>query len=256
MFKAMTAHEDTEESQLRSTNVHHYQMTRTAIICSNMLISAGLRHILEGTNFLTTDVLVKLTDETDASPLSDTNLFIVQESGPVESILAIIRQLRGAYSEARIAIMADSYDLQFVQLCLNAGATGFCQMGNNREVLIKSLDLVVLGELVLPKDLMTFLLTKVETRAALASQGHPAEGKGAPEHPRTGKLSPREAEILRHLMEGAANKVIARKLDVAEATIKVHIKAILRKVGAANRTQAAMWASTHLPTGNMLHLSS
>lgn len=256
MFKAISTHENTEEPQQRRNNVHHYQTPRTTIICSNRLIGAGIWHILQGTNFLTTDVLVKLADETVASPLSDTDLFIVQESGPVEAILAIICHLRGTYSEARIAIMADSYDLRFVQLCLDAGATGFCQMGSSREVLIKSLDLIVLGEPVLPKDLMTVLLTKVETSAALPSQAHPAEGKAVPEFPRADKLSPREAEILRHLMEGAANKVIARKLDVAEATIKVHIKAILRKVGVANRTQAAMWASTHLPTGNTSHLSS
>jgi two-component system, NarL family, nitrate/nitrite response regulator NarL len=49
-------------------------------------------------------------------------------------------------------------------------------------------------------------------------------------------------------MEGETNKVIARKLDTAEATIKVRIKTILRKLGARNRTQAAMWASAHLST--------
>ena len=59
-------------------------------------------------------------------------------------------------------------------------------------------------------------------------------------------LPSRQAEILRRLMEGELNKVIERKLDIAEATIKVHIKAILRKVRAKNRTQAAMWASAHL----------
>jgi two-component system nitrate/nitrite response regulator NarL len=47
-------------------------------------------------------------------------------------------------------------------------------------------------------------------------------------------------------MDGEPNKVIARKLHVAEATVKVHIKAILRKIGVANRTQAAMWAKGHL----------
>ena len=47
-------------------------------------------------------------------------------------------------------------------------------------------------------------------------------------------------------MKGESNKVIARKLDITEATIKVHVKAILRKTGAANRTQAAMWASQHV----------
>ena len=49
-------------------------------------------------------------------------------------------------------------------------------------------------------------------------------------------LSSREVEILRHLMEGESNKVIASRLDIAEATIKVHLKAILRKLRANNRT--------------------
>jgi two-component system nitrate/nitrite response regulator NarL len=61
------------------------------------------------------------------------------------------------------------------------------------------------------------------------------------------KLSVREREILSCLREGAPNKLIARKLEITEATIKVHVKAILRKIGAANRTQAAMWASQRLP---------
>jgi two-component system nitrate/nitrite response regulator NarL len=47
-------------------------------------------------------------------------------------------------------------------------------------------------------------------------------------------------------MGGEANKVIARKLEITEATIKVHVKSILRKIGAANRTQAAMWANENL----------
>ena len=48
------------------------------------------------------------------------------------------------------------------------------------------------------------------------------------------------------LMQGAPNKIIARQLDVAEATVKVHVKAILRKIQVANRTQAAMWAVEHM----------
>ena len=58
-------------------------------------------------------------------------------------------------------------------------------------------------------------------------------------------LSAREAEVLSSLMEGTPNKLIARKLHLTEATVKVHIKAILRKIGASNRTQAAMWAKGH-----------
>ncbi len=64
--------------------------------------------------------------------------------------------------------------------------------------------------------------------------------------PKARSLSARETEILSSLMEGTPNKLIARKLHVAEATVKDHVKAILRKIGAANRTQAAMWAKGHL----------
>ena len=68
--------------------------------------------------------------------------------------------------------------------------------------------------------------------------------------PKVLKLSPRERAILQSIMSGDPNKVIARKLDVAEATVKVHVKAILRKIGAANRAQAAMWAAGHLGNGS------
>jgi ATP/maltotriose-dependent transcriptional regulator MalT len=59
-------------------------------------------------------------------------------------------------------------------------------------------------------------------------------------------LSRRELLILRTLTEGASNKVIALKLVITESTVKVHMKAILRKLRLQNRTQAAIWARTHL----------
>jgi two-component system nitrate/nitrite response regulator NarL len=55
-------------------------------------------------------------------------------------------------------------------------------------------------------------------------------------------LPGREFEILRHLASGRPNKVIANDLNITEATVKVHVKGVLRKIGAANRTQAAIWA--------------
>src|SRR5258705_11591404 len=55
------------------------------------------------------------------------------------------------------------------------------------------------------------------------------------------QLSTRKKSILRCLIEGDSNKCIARKIDIAEATVKVHVKAILRKIRVQNRTQAAIW---------------
>jgi DNA-binding CsgD family transcriptional regulator len=57
-----------------------------------------------------------------------------------------------------------------------------------------------------------------------------------------GALSPREVEILKCLLCGSSNKVIARRLGIAEATVKVHLKSLMRKIRAGNRTKAAMWA--------------
>jgi len=65
-------------------------------------------------------------------------------------------------------------------------------------------------------------------------------------------MSEREQTILMHLMEGASNKHIARELDIAEATVKVHVKSLLIKIRAKNRTQAATWAMARVrPDGQL-----
>nr|WP_281435966.1 response regulator transcription factor [Oricola nitratireducens] len=55
-------------------------------------------------------------------------------------------------------------------------------------------------------------------------------------------LSRRELEVVRRLAGGMSNKLIARELEISEATVKVHLKSILKKLGVTNRTQAAIWA--------------
>jgi two-component system nitrate/nitrite response regulator NarL len=143
--------------------------------------------------------------------------------------------------------VADHFDLCIVRRGRKAGVDGFCFTSSGPEVLIKTLELVMLGEPVLPLVLVQSMLDS----ASLSPEHEPATK--APSEQKVSiagarGLSAREAEILGCLADGAPNKIIARKLDVAESTVKVHVKAILRKVGAANRTQAAMWAMQHLPS--------
>jgi len=59
------------------------------------------------------------------------------------------------------------------------------------------------------------------------------------------ELTERECEILIHVSNGESNKLIARKLDIAEATVKVHVKHLLKKLGLKSRVEAAVWAVTH-----------
>ena len=77
----------------------------------------------------------------------------------------------------------------------------------------------------------------------LASAGAKLESDETRDVP---SLSRRETHILRALMQGASNKTIALKLVITESTVKVHMKAILRKLRLQNRTQAAIWARDHV----------
>jgi two-component system, NarL family, nitrate/nitrite response regulator NarL len=256
MSNALTKHETDSHAHSNGVSAGHPETVNAIIICNNSLIGVGITHLLDGTRFVAADPFTNAVKATEIGYLSAPDLFIISANVSPEDTVEAVRHLRGKFPEVRIVVIADRYDLSFVKLCLCAGVDGFCLTGSSREVLIKSLELIMLGELVLPSALMTSLLNGSEAISTPKLQDSGAHAKLPSEDPTVRKLSAREAEILSHLMEGAANKVIARKLDVAEATIKVHIKAILRKIGAANRTQAAMWASTHLPSSNTLPLSS
>lgn len=89
-----------------------------------------------------------------------------------------------------------------------------------QELFLKTLEIVLLGETVVPRD------------AVMASERH---------EERAPVLSKRELDILKELAKGDTNKVIARVFCVTEATVKVHVKSILRKLRLQNRTQAAVW---------------
>jgi two-component system, NarL family, nitrate/nitrite response regulator NarL len=98
---------------------------------------------------------------------------------------------------------------------------------------VRSLQLVCSGERVFPRNL------------ALRPQSPSLELPSDVVH-----LSPREKEILSHLLAGHSNKLIARELGIAEATVKVHLKSVQRKIRVENRTQAAIWALANLPELN------
>ena len=85
----------------------------------------------------------------------------------------------------------------------------------------------------------------VNGNGAIRLHEQKADALGATSSRRLPRLSERETQILDGLVKGHANKVIARTYDITEATVKVHMKSILRKIQVANRTQAAIWALEH-----------
>ena len=103
-------------------------------------------------------------------------------------------------------------------------------------VFVRSIRLICSGERVFPRE-----LTERSKSQTLLHENSP---------PRSDvyRLSPRESEILSHLVDGHSNKGIARILGITEATVKVHLKSVQRKIRVDNRTQAAIWALSNLPT--------
>ena len=116
--------------------------------------------------------------------------------------------------------------------CLRVGAGGYLLSNMSKEVLTHSLRLIVLGETVFPSQLATAWATGQLRQAA-----NTVEVDKALE-----VLTNRESEILGCLTEGSPNKMIARQLGITEATVKIHVKSLIRKIGVQNRTQAALWA--------------
>lgn len=223
-----------------------FQNVATVLICQNLLLRTGISHILSGTRFALAkepcDDLASLPRFSDSVPL----LFVICESRSTAEYASAVEALKSQYPSARVVVLADTLDPEEVMTLCRAGMDGFCPTTMERNALIKALEIVILGETYIPAAIGLTLLERARQGRRSGQFGQAAIAPANDPALLANKLSDREAQILRCLTQGASNKVIARELGVAEATVKVHIKAILRKVKASNRTQAAMWATGHL----------
>jgi len=143
-------------------------------------------------------------------------------------------------------VFGDHFEPTSLLDACQAGLSGVCSMRMSRAALVTALELVMLGETFIPAALALQMLSSNLQAPVKRFRGPAAFAQAADASNPVSKLTDKEAEVLQYLMEGASNKSIARKLSSNEATVKVHIKSILRKIQATNRTQAAIWAAKHL----------
>jgi len=123
----------------------------------------------------------------------------------------------------RVALLSGEATRGIAEKALEAGAAGFVPKTLPAKSMINAVKFMAMGEQYAPIDFMT-------------------AAEEAPNHPMAEKLTPRELQVLKGLTEGKSNKEIARDLEITEPTIKLHMKTLYRKVGASNRTQAALIA--------------
>ena len=172
-------------------------------------------------------------------------LCLIYTDHVADDIGETVNRLKTRWPFARTVLLSDHWDPAAVTHAFQAGLDGLCPTAMRQDALILALELVVLGERFIPAEVGLALLN-AQPRGYEAGFGVSAAAVPANDGLGGKSLSGREAQILHLITQGAANKVIARELGLAEATVKVHVKAILRKVKVSNRTQAAMWAQQHL----------
>ena len=160
--------------------------------------------------------------------------------------VAAIPTLKEAAPRARVLMLTVSEDAQDLSAALQAGADGYLlktvESDQLCEAIVKALD----GDSVVSPEMMTKLVSAFRTRPAPDSTPAPLEPPVASlEQEALQTLSPRERETLLLIAGGSSNKLIARELDIAETTVKIHVQHILRKLGLSSRVQAAVYAVHH-----------
>jgi two-component system, NarL family, nitrate/nitrite response regulator NarL len=213
----------------------------TLLICCNTVLHVGLRHILSGSQFALADDVFEPTSDVSAVAGSGPVLILLCENLSPSEYLETLERLKVQCPSAWVVVLADSLDLDTALRLYKAGLSGLCSPAMVGSSLIKALELVVAGERFLSAEVGMALLEQ-SRRSMPDAQAAPTTPIAGP----AGRLSDREVRILQRLMQGDSNKAIAHQLGLAESSVKVHIKNILRKLRAANRTQAAMWAQQHL----------
>lgn len=196
-----------------------------ALLGRNSLIREGLRLVLTAPAFSITQ-LVEHPNALLGSPSQ--YLIIIVHENRYQDDWSYVDGLRAIFPSAKVVILADCASPRAVIAAFSFGVDSYLVNNLPPATLVSLLQLVASGQKFMPPHVMDALIHRnsAPQDMPIASIPH---------------LSTREREILKYLAAGAPNKVIARQMSVTEATVKVHVKAILRKLNVSNRTQAAVF---------------
>lgn len=169
-----------------------------------------------------------------------------------------IPALRKAAPGTRILMLTVSENEADMVAALKAGADGYLLKTVESENLCDAIVKVLNGESVVSPEMTTKLVSalrahppaeKADAPAGIDQQGNsrPVEAPPSPVSNELSQLSAREREILTLIAKGDSNKGIARQLDIAETTVKIHVQHILRKLNLTSRVQAAVFAARCMP---------
>ena len=214
---------DTEQEIMSET------INTVLLVDDHPLLRKGVRQLLE----LEDDIRVigESSNGADAVTLAaelDPDLILLDLSMKGMDGIETLIALRDASVASRIVVFTVSDERNDVVSALKSGADGYLLKDTEPEELVDSIRLACSGKLVLSEQLTEVLALSFRDEKKV-------------EGPNLDSLTRRELQILKHVAEGLSNKLIGRKLEIAESTVKVHVKHLLKKLGLRSRVEAAIW---------------
>jgi DNA-binding NarL/FixJ family response regulator len=217
-------------------------MPRVLIVDGHHLYRRALRSALES---LATKTQVLEADDLDSArqclDRGRIDLVLIDLSAPGVASLETLRSLHKSYPQTRFAAMAASGTRSDIVRSLDAGLYGFISKSQSDEEIIAAITDILSGRIYVPVQ-----LTQVDTISLFGGRTFDTDAESIEADARLDKLTRRQRDVLPLLARGMSNKEIARALRIAESTTKIHASALLRVLGARNRTEAAAIARTLL----------
>jgi len=206
------------------------KLMRILLIDDHALFRIGLRELLERRGLDVVDAVGDCEKGIELVLEKQPDVVLLDMRMPQMSGLDVLQVLREKGQQMPVVILTTSRVETDVIASLQCGAQGYLLKDMEPDDLIRSLNDIVAGETVVANE-----LTMVLARAVRGDK--PDKNESAMD-----QLTPREQEILCLLAEGQSNKVIARNLGISDGTVKLHVKAILRKLDVHSRVEAAVIA--------------
>ena len=213
----------------------HAKKQRIVVIDDHPLLRKGLKQLAD------LSPNIEIIGETDSGEQGlvmvhelRPDLVLLDLNMPGRNGLETLYALKRSEPECKVAILTVSDANEDIIAAMRGGADGYLLKDMDPEVLLEKLHELANGHLVMSPSVSESLALAL--RAGKDQQVQEANAE---------ELTEREREILAHISDGESNKLIARKLDIAEATVKVHVKHLLKKLGLKSRVEAAVWAVKH-----------
>lgn len=200
-------------------------MIRVVVVDDHGLVRAGLEELLSAAEDI--EVVATAADGREAVATVERELphvVLMDLSMPRLDGVEATRLVVEAHPEVRVVALTSFSERERVLRALDAGAVGYLLKDSEPADLQRGIHAAARGEAPLhPKAAQAVLAARTERR-------------GDPD------LRPREREVLELVAQGMPNKLIARKLEISEKTVKSHLTQVFQAIGATDRTQAALWA--------------